>query len=154
MPDHCVAGRGFSNLSQVNMARHTPTGQLVAVKQTNLDECTEEELLQLMVSSYTGRSAAFCTQFMKVKCSRCALVKITGLQNQGPILRLFLYRPCLSRVEWGVVVHPQMIQGASSGTVQSWSSFSSHSGKPELAFRLFSCFLFSQLITSAYFVPY
>ncbi|XP_047432389.1 STE20-related kinase adapter protein beta isoform X3 [Mugil cephalus] len=30
------------------MARHIPTGQLVAVKQTNLDECTEEELLQLM----------------------------------------------------------------------------------------------------------
>ncbi|XP_069568896.1 STE20-related kinase adapter protein beta isoform X6 [Brachyistius frenatus] len=40
-------GRGFNNLSQVNMARHIPTGQLVAVKQTNLDECTEEELLQL-----------------------------------------------------------------------------------------------------------
>lgn len=45
-----VAGRGFNNLSQVNMARHLPTGQLVAIKQTNLDECTEEELLQLMVS--------------------------------------------------------------------------------------------------------
>ncbi|XP_024866723.1 STE20-related kinase adapter protein beta [Kryptolebias marmoratus] len=41
-------GRGFNNLSQVTMARHIPTGQLVAVKQTNLDECTEEELLQLM----------------------------------------------------------------------------------------------------------
>ena len=46
----CTTGRGFSNLSQVNMARYIPTGQLVAVKQTNLDECTEEELLQLMVS--------------------------------------------------------------------------------------------------------
>lgn len=45
----CITGRGFNNLSQVNMARHLPTGQLVAVKQTNLDECTEEELLQLMV---------------------------------------------------------------------------------------------------------
>lgn len=45
-----IAGRGFNNLSQVNMARYIPTGQLVAVKQTNLDECTEEELLQLMVS--------------------------------------------------------------------------------------------------------
>ncbi|KAM8905226.1 STE20-related kinase adapter protein beta [Spinachia spinachia] len=41
-------GRGFNNLSQVNMARHVPTGQQVAVKQTNLDECTEEELLQLL----------------------------------------------------------------------------------------------------------
>lgn len=46
----CITGRGFNNLSQVNMGRHIPTGQLVAVKQTNLDECTEEELLQLMVS--------------------------------------------------------------------------------------------------------
>lgn len=45
----CAIGRGFNNLSQVNMGRHIPTGQLVALKQTNLDECTEEELLQLMV---------------------------------------------------------------------------------------------------------
>lgn len=43
------AGRGFNNLSQVSMARHTPSGRLVAVKNTNLDECTEDELLQLMV---------------------------------------------------------------------------------------------------------
>ncbi|XP_016123640.1 STE20-related kinase adapter protein beta [Sinocyclocheilus grahami] len=41
-------GRGFNNLSQVSMARHTPSGRLVAVKNTNLDECTEDELLQLM----------------------------------------------------------------------------------------------------------
>lgn len=31
------------------MARHAPSGQLVALKRTNLDECAEEELLQLMV---------------------------------------------------------------------------------------------------------
>jgi hypothetical protein len=42
-------GKGFNNLSQVRMARHTPSRQLVAVKNTNLDECTEDELLQLMV---------------------------------------------------------------------------------------------------------
>uniref|UniRef100_A0A3B4AQ85 Protein kinase domain-containing protein n=1 Tax=Periophthalmus magnuspinnatus TaxID=409849 RepID=A0A3B4AQ85_9GOBI len=41
--------KGFNNLSLVHMGRHIPTGQLVALKQTNLDECTEEELLQLMV---------------------------------------------------------------------------------------------------------
>ncbi|KAI4792165.1 hypothetical protein KUCAC02_033577 [Chaenocephalus aceratus] len=41
-------GRGFNNLSRVNMARHIPTGKLLAIKQTNLDECTEEELLHLM----------------------------------------------------------------------------------------------------------
>ncbi|XP_045555337.1 STE20-related kinase adapter protein beta isoform X2 [Salmo salar] len=41
-------GKGFNNLSQVRMARHTPSRQLVAVKNTNLDECTEDELLQLM----------------------------------------------------------------------------------------------------------
>ncbi|XP_028321686.1 STE20-related kinase adapter protein beta [Gouania willdenowi] len=44
----CDLGRGFNNLSQVSMARHVPSAQLVAVKSTNLDECTEEELLQLM----------------------------------------------------------------------------------------------------------
>lgn len=44
------AGKGFNNMSQVSMARHIPSGQLVAVKHTNLDECTEDELLQLMVS--------------------------------------------------------------------------------------------------------
>ena len=38
-------------MSQVSMARHTPSGQLVAIKHTNLDECTEEELLQLSVSA-------------------------------------------------------------------------------------------------------
>lgn len=48
----CVTGRGFNNLSKVHMGRHIPTGQLVALKQTNLDECTEEELLQLMVLYY------------------------------------------------------------------------------------------------------
>lgn len=41
-------GRGFNNLSQVSVARHTPSGRLVVVKNTNLDECTEDELLQLM----------------------------------------------------------------------------------------------------------
>ena len=44
------AGKGFNNMSQVSMARHTPSGQLVALKHTDLDECTEDELLQLMVS--------------------------------------------------------------------------------------------------------
>lgn len=46
-------GRGFNNLSQVRMGRHIATGQLVAIKQTNLDDCTEEELLQLMVHCCT-----------------------------------------------------------------------------------------------------
>ncbi|XP_077370510.1 STE20-related kinase adapter protein beta isoform X2 [Festucalex cinctus] len=48
-------GWGFNNLSQVHMARHTPTGQLVAIKQTNLDECTEEELLQLLNEVFLSR---------------------------------------------------------------------------------------------------
>ncbi|RXM96505.1 STE20-related kinase adapter protein beta, partial [Acipenser ruthenus] len=37
-------GRGFFDLSVVCLARHRPTGTLVAVKQTNLDNCTEEQL--------------------------------------------------------------------------------------------------------------
>lgn len=36
-------------MSLVSMARHAPSGELVALKRTNLDECAEEELLQLMV---------------------------------------------------------------------------------------------------------
>lgn len=51
----CVTGRGFNNLSQVRMGRHIATGQLVAIKQTNLDECTEEELLQLLVGCWICR---------------------------------------------------------------------------------------------------
>lgn len=49
------------------MARHIPTGQLVALKQTNLDECTEEELLQLMVRSVASTFFLFffshCPEF-------------------------------------------------------------------------------------------
>ncbi|XP_064166685.1 STE20-related kinase adapter protein beta [Anguilla rostrata] len=41
-------GRGFNNLSQVCMARHVPSGRLVALKSTDLDQCTEDELLQLL----------------------------------------------------------------------------------------------------------
>ncbi|XP_058889511.1 STE20-related kinase adapter protein beta-like isoform X3 [Acipenser ruthenus] len=37
-------GRGFFDISVVCLARHRPTGTLVAVKQTNLDNCTEEQL--------------------------------------------------------------------------------------------------------------
>lgn len=56
----CIfAGRGFNNLSQVSMARHTPSGRLVAVKNTNLDECTEDELLQLMVCNTLMRDIDF-----------------------------------------------------------------------------------------------
>lgn len=55
----CV-GRGFNNLSQVSVARHTPSGRLVAVKNTNLDECTEDELLQLMVCGMSQWKLAHC----------------------------------------------------------------------------------------------
>ncbi|XP_041119107.1 STE20-related kinase adapter protein beta-like isoform X3 [Polyodon spathula] len=37
-------GKGFHDLSVVCLARHRPTGNLVAVKRTNLDNCTEEQL--------------------------------------------------------------------------------------------------------------
>nr|XP_006636863.2 PREDICTED: STE20-related kinase adapter protein beta [Lepisosteus oculatus] len=42
-------GRGFNNLRMVCMARHKPTGKLLALKQTNLDRCTEEELRLLLI---------------------------------------------------------------------------------------------------------
>lgn len=40
-------GRGFDNLTSVYLARHTPTGTLVTVKITNLENCTEERLKAL-----------------------------------------------------------------------------------------------------------
>ncbi|XP_045431505.1 STE20-related kinase adapter protein beta isoform X9 [Pipistrellus kuhlii] len=42
-----VVGRGFDNLTSVHLARHTPTGTLVTVKITNLENCTEERLKAL-----------------------------------------------------------------------------------------------------------
>uniref|UniRef100_A0A672QBD3 Protein kinase domain-containing protein n=1 Tax=Sinocyclocheilus grahami TaxID=75366 RepID=A0A672QBD3_SINGR len=52
-------GRGFNNLSQVSMARHTPSGRLVAVKNTNLDECTEDELYVYYLQNEVLRSRLF-----------------------------------------------------------------------------------------------
>ncbi|XP_037704734.1 STE20-related kinase adapter protein beta isoform X2 [Choloepus didactylus] len=40
-------GRGFENLTSVYLARHTPTGTLVTIKITNLENCTEERLKAL-----------------------------------------------------------------------------------------------------------
>lgn len=42
-------GRGFDNLTSVHLARHTPTGTLVTIKITNLENCTEERLKALQV---------------------------------------------------------------------------------------------------------
>uniref|UniRef100_A0A3Q3L8N7 STE20 related adaptor beta n=1 Tax=Labrus bergylta TaxID=56723 RepID=A0A3Q3L8N7_9LABR len=72
-------GRGFNNLSQVNMARHIPTGQLVAVKQTNLDECTEEELVLL---SRLFRHTNLLTSRL-VFSSCCQLWVLTPLMAYG-----------------------------------------------------------------------
>lgn len=40
-------GRGFDNLTSVHLARHTPTGRLVTIKITNLENCNEERLKAL-----------------------------------------------------------------------------------------------------------
>lgn len=45
-----IPGRGFDNLTSVHLARHTPTGTLVTVKITNLENCTEERLRALQVT--------------------------------------------------------------------------------------------------------
>ncbi|KAE8580306.1 hypothetical protein XENTR_v10024388 [Xenopus tropicalis] len=37
-------GKGFCNLTTVYLARHTPTGTLVTVRVTDLDNCTDEHL--------------------------------------------------------------------------------------------------------------
>lgn len=78
-------GRGFNNLSQVNMARHIPSGHLVAVKHTNLDECTEDELLQLMnevLLSRLFRHPNLLTSRL-VFSSCCQLWVLTPLMSYG-----------------------------------------------------------------------
>ncbi|XP_026503459.1 STE20-related kinase adapter protein beta isoform X1 [Terrapene carolina triunguis] len=40
-------GRGFNNLTSIYLARHTPTGMLVAVRITDLESCSEEHLKAL-----------------------------------------------------------------------------------------------------------
>lgn len=37
-------------MTSVHLARHTPTGTLVTIKITNLENCTEERLKALQVS--------------------------------------------------------------------------------------------------------
>uniref|UniRef100_A0A1A8P8X9 STE20-related kinase adaptor beta n=2 Tax=Nothobranchius rachovii TaxID=451742 RepID=A0A1A8P8X9_9TELE len=78
-------GRGFNNLSQVNMARHIPTGQLVAVKRTNLDECAEDELLQLMnevLLSRRFRHSNLLTSRLVFSCC-CQLWVLSPLMTYG-----------------------------------------------------------------------
>ncbi|XP_036838293.1 STE20-related kinase adapter protein beta isoform X1 [Oncorhynchus mykiss] len=87
-------GKGFNNLSQVRMARHTPSRQLVAVKNTNLDECTEDELLQLMnevLLSRLFRHPNLLTSRL-VFSSCCQLWVLTPLMGYGSadsLLRTF-----------------------------------------------------------------
>ncbi|XP_052362475.1 STE20-related kinase adapter protein beta-like isoform X3 [Oncorhynchus keta] len=87
-------GKGFNNLSQVCMARHTPSRQLVAVKNTNLDECTEDELLQLMnevLLSRLFRHPNLLTSRL-VFSSCCQLWVLTPLMGYGSadsLLRTF-----------------------------------------------------------------
>ncbi|XP_056884559.1 STE20-related kinase adapter protein beta isoform X2 [Takifugu flavidus] len=92
-------GRGFNNLSQVRMGRHIATGQLVAIKQTNLDDCTEEELLQLMnevLLSRLFRHPNLLTSRL-VFSSCCQLWVLTPLMAYGqPILSL-----CFSSINLG-----------------------------------------------------
>ncbi|KAM6893235.1 STE20-related kinase adapter protein beta [Lycodopsis pacificus] len=78
-------GRGFNNLSRVNMARHVPTGRPVAVKHTNLDECTEEELLQLLnevLLSRVFRHRNLLTSRLVFSCC-CQLWVLTPLMAYG-----------------------------------------------------------------------
>ncbi|XP_075861924.1 STE20-related kinase adapter protein beta isoform X2 [Microcebus murinus] len=46
-------GRGFDNLTSVHLARHTPTGTLVTIKITNLENCNEERLKSLQHPNIT-----------------------------------------------------------------------------------------------------
>ncbi|XP_016095964.1 STE20-related kinase adapter protein beta-like [Sinocyclocheilus grahami] len=76
-------GRGFNNLSQVSMARHTLSGRLVAVKNTNLDECTEDELLQLMVCTCVCEQHTDLLTSRLVFSSCCQLWVLSPLMSYG-----------------------------------------------------------------------
>ncbi|XP_051870963.1 STE20-related kinase adapter protein alpha isoform X2 [Pristis pectinata] len=43
----CELGKSFSNLTTVNLAKHIPSGNMVVVKRTNMDTCSEENLSSL-----------------------------------------------------------------------------------------------------------
>ncbi|XP_069790225.1 STE20-related kinase adapter protein beta isoform X2 [Narcine bancroftii] len=43
----CELGKSFSNLTTVNLAKHIPSGNMVVVKRTNMDSCSEENLSSL-----------------------------------------------------------------------------------------------------------
>ncbi|XP_076871299.1 STE20-related kinase adapter protein beta isoform X3 [Brachyhypopomus gauderio] len=88
-PSLCVslvrAGCGFNNMSQISMARHKPSGRLLTVKTTNLDECTEDELLQLMnevLLSRRLRHPNLLTSRM-VFCFCCQLWVLSPLMSYG-----------------------------------------------------------------------
>ncbi|KFO36245.1 STE20-related kinase adapter protein beta [Fukomys damarensis] len=56
LPDPLRPGRGFDNLTSVHLARHIPTGTLVTIKITNLENLTEERLkaLQMLLQKLKG----------------------------------------------------------------------------------------------------
>lgn len=75
------------------MGRHIPTGQLVAVKHTNLDECTEEELLQLMVSPL----CLICILVLHLVCQSCWSSDCVSIpQNEVLLSRLFRHPSLLT----------------------------------------------------------
>lgn len=84
----CLTGRGFNNLSQVRMGRHIASGQLVAIKQTNLDECTEEEFLQLLVGCWISKRV---WSFLKGFCVTSVPSGLC-LQTQNEVLLSRLFR--------------------------------------------------------------
>ncbi|XP_069053074.1 STE20-related kinase adapter protein beta isoform X2 [Lepisosteus oculatus] len=80
-------GRGFNNLRMVCMARHKPTGKLLALKQTNLDRCTEEELRlllnEILLSRLLRHPNLLTSSLVFTSC--CQLWVITPLMAYGSL---------------------------------------------------------------------
>ncbi|MBN3310588.1 STRAB protein, partial [Amia calva] len=78
-------GRGFNNLSRVCMARHRPNGRLVAIKQTNLDNCTEDQLRlllnEVLLSRLFRHPNLLTSRIVFTSC--CQLCVITPLMAYG-----------------------------------------------------------------------
>ncbi|XP_059558773.1 STE20-related kinase adapter protein beta isoform X5 [Myotis daubentonii] len=106
-------GRGFDNLTSVHLARHTPTGTLVTIKITNLENCTEERLKALQVTPPENNA-------LKV-------LSIRGVTSKAVILSHFFQHPNITTYwtvftvgSWLWVISPFMAYGSASQLLRTY----------------------------------
>lgn len=75
-----VSGRRFNNLTSVYLARHTPTGTQVAVRITDLENCSEEHLKALQVKQqlFCPKSGVDSDEYVRSYQTETAFVFVLG----------------------------------------------------------------------------